>query len=258
MSFEINLCGRRALVTGSGQGVGRAIVLAMARAGGEVIVNDVESDRATAVVCDVRAAGGRAEAAVFDVTEYAAVVEAVRQVGPVHILINNAGNAGARAVPGRGWFVDSEPAEWEPYLRVNLYGVMNCCRAVLPAMIESRWGRIVTIVSDAGRTGGASTAAYAAAKAGAAGLMRALAVEGGRHGVTANSISLGTMHTPTTDRLWSAPDSDRAKRILRGYTIRRAGLPEDVAPLAVLLSSDQAAWVTGQTYPVNGGYSFAL
>jgi 3-oxoacyl-[acyl-carrier protein] reductase len=134
MSLEIDLCGRRAPVTGSGQGIGRAIVLAMALAGAEVVVNDVESERANAVVCDVRAAGGSAEAAVFDVTNYGAVVEVVRQVGPVQILVNNAGNAGAGAIPGRGRFVESEPADWEPYLQVNLYGAMNCCRAVLPAV----------------------------------------------------------------------------------------------------------------------------
>ena len=98
---------------------------------------------------------------------------------------------GAEGFTGRGPF--SQPSDWEPYLRVNLYGAMYCTRAVLPAMIEAKWGRIVTIVSDAGRTGDANGAAYAASKAGAAGLTRSIAAENGRHGVTANNIALGTI-----------------------------------------------------------------
>jgi 3-oxoacyl-[acyl-carrier protein] reductase len=141
---------------------------------------------------------------------------------------------------------------------VNLYGAMHCCRAVLPGMIERGWGRLVTIVSDAGRTGEKSLAAYSAAKAGAAGLTRALALENGRYGITANNVALGAMHTPLTDPLWSDPDQPAAKAILRSYAVQRPGLPDDVGPMVVYLASDHASWVTGQTIPVNGGYSFAL
>ena len=101
-------------------------------------------------------------------------------------------------------------------------------------------------------------AAYSAAKAGAAGLTRALAIETGRHGVTVNNIALGTMRTPMTEAMWAEPDNPRVKAMLQRYVVRRPGLPEDVAPLAVFLASPQASWITGQTYPVNGGFSFAL
>ena len=99
---------------------------------------------------------------------------------------------------------------------------------------------------------------YGAAKAGAAALTRALALEGGKHGVTANNISLGTMRTPQTEPLWSEPDNPHARALMQGYAVRRPGSPDDVAPLVLLLAGDEGAWITGQTYPVNGGYSFAL
>lgn len=252
------LTGRRALVTGAGQGVGRGISLGLAAAGAEVVVNDLAGDRAQAVVDEIADAGGSASAAPFDVTDFAAVVEAVDAVGPLDILVNNAGNAGAAGMAGLAAFVTTGPEDWERYLQVNLYGVLHCSRAVLPAMIERRWGRLITIISDAGRGGEKNLAVYGAAKAGAAALTRALALECGRHGVTANNIALGTMRTPQTEPLWSDPQNPAAQALLQSYAIRRPGLPEDVSPLVVLLASEQGSWITGQTYPVNGGYSFAL
>ncbi|MGE2716652.1 SDR family NAD(P)-dependent oxidoreductase [Mycolicibacterium litorale] len=259
MTLQIDLTGRRALITGAGQGVGRGLAHAFGRAGAAVLVNDLRSERADAVVDEVRAAGGQAGSAVFDVTDFDAVAAAVTAQGAVDILVNNAGNAGAAGYSGRGRFADSDPADWEPYLRVNLYGAMYCTRAVLPGMVDKQWGRILTIVSDAGRTGDANGAAYAASKAGAAALTRCIAVENGRHGITANNIALGTMRTPLTEPLWAEhADSPQAKAILQNYAIRRPGSPEDVASLAALLASDHGSWITGQTIPVNGGFSFAL
>jgi NAD(P)-dependent dehydrogenase (short-subunit alcohol dehydrogenase family) len=252
------LTGRRVLVTGGGQGVGRGIVLGFAAAGAEVLVNDVDVERADGVVHEVDQLGGRAASAVFDVTDYDAVVSAVNAAGGVDVLVNNAGNGGVAGFVGRGDFAETEPDDWDPYLRVNLYGVMHCARAVLPGMIANGWGRVITIVSDAGRTGDASMAAYSAAKAGAAGLTRALARETGRHGITVNNIALGTMRTPQTEPLWADPDDARAKAMLRSYSVRRPGTPDDVAPLAVFLATPHASWITGQTYPVNGGFSFTL
>jgi 3-oxoacyl-[acyl-carrier protein] reductase len=252
------LAGRRALVTGAGQGVGRGIALALAAAGAEVVVNDLAVERAESVVAEVKAAGGTAVAATFDVTDFAAVTEAIEALGPVDILDNNAGNAGAAGMASLAPFATSEPADWERYLQVNLYGVLHCCRAVLPVMIERSWGRIITIVSDAARIGEKNLAVYGAAKAGAAGLTRALALEGGKHGITANNISLGTMRTPVTEAFWSDPDNPRAQALMQSYAVRRPGSAGDVSPLVVLLASEQGSWITGQTYPVNGGYSFAL
>lgn len=258
MSFELDLTGRRALVTGAGQGVGRGIALGLAAAGATVAVNDLDADRAATVVAEIESAGGASVSAVFDVTDHDAVAAGIEAVGGVDVLVNNAGNAGADGWPAMTPFAETQPADWEAYLRVNLYGVLHCCHAVLPGMIDRAGGRIITIVSDAARSGEAQMAVYAAAKAGAAGLMRSLAVEGGRHGVTVNSIALGTMRTPISEGFWAEEDNPRAKSLLQRYAIRRPGLPEDVAALAVFLASDQASWITGQTYPLNGGASFAL
>jgi 3-oxoacyl-[acyl-carrier protein] reductase len=250
------LAGRRAVVTGAGQGVGRAIALALAAEGADVLVNDLAGERAAAVVGEIEAAGGTASIAAFDVTDYEAVSVALGSAR-VDVLVNNAGNAGGEGMAVRS-FVDTEPADWQPYLQVNLLGVMHCGRVVLPAMVEQGWGRIVTIVSDAGRVGESGMAAYAAAKAGAAGFSRAIAAEVGRHGVTANAVSLGTMRTPMTEALWASDDEARQQAILRRYAIRRPGTPADVAGLVSFLCSPAASWITGQTYPVNGGSSFAL
>jgi len=259
MAVELDLSGRRALITGAGQGVGRGLALTFAAAGAEVLVNDVRAERAEAVVHDVRDAGGAAVPITFDVTNFPAVSEAIAAVGRVDVLVNNAGNAGVDGFTERRPFAETDPSEWEPFLRVNLYGVMNCTRAALPGMVERQWGRIVTIVSDAGRTGDPNGAAYAASKAGAAGLTRSIALENGRHGITANNIALGTMRTPLSEPLWADhADSPQAKAVLRNYVIRRPGTPEDVAGLAVLLASEHGTWVTGQTIPVNGGFSFGL
>jgi NAD(P)-dependent dehydrogenase (short-subunit alcohol dehydrogenase family) len=257
MTFELDLKGRRALITGAGQRVGRGIAQGFAAAGAEVVVNDLRPERAQEVAGEIQAGGGAATVSAFDVTDYAAVTAAVEALGGVDILVNNAGNAGAEGFAGLGPFVDTRPGDWEPFLRVNLYGVLHCAHAVLPGMIGKGWGRIVTISSDSGRTGEANMAAYSAAKAGAAGLTRALAVETGRHGITVNTIALGTMRTSATEGLWSDPDNPQAKAMLRRYAVRRPGLPEDAAALAVFLAGPQASWITGQTYPVNGGISFA-
>jgi 3-oxoacyl-[acyl-carrier protein] reductase len=130
----------------------------------------------------------------FDVTDYDAASDCIGALGTVDILVNNAGNAGVQ-----GWefrpFAETQPDDWQRYLQVNLCGVMHCTRAVLPSMIALQHGRIITIVSDAGRAGEANMAPYAAAKAGAAGFSRSIAREVGRYGITVNNVSLGTIRT---------------------------------------------------------------
>jgi 2-hydroxycyclohexanecarboxyl-CoA dehydrogenase len=167
-----DLTGRRALVTGSGQGVGAAIAAALAAAGANVAVNDISVERAEAQATAIRDAGGSAFALPFDVTNFAQVTDAMAEHGPFEILVNNAGNAGVGSWPGMLPFAQTSPDDWTAFLNVNLYGVMHCVRAALPGMIEAGWGRVVTIISDAGRVGEPNMAAYAAAKAGAAGLTR--------------------------------------------------------------------------------------
>lgn len=258
MSFEIDLRGKTALITGGGQGVGAGIAQVFAAAGARVAVNDIVVERAQALVEQIQAGGGTAISACFDVTDFDAVVAGVEQIGGTDILVNNAGNAGTAGWAGLDLFVDTTPADWDRYLKVNLYGVMYCVRAALPTMIERKWGRVVTIVSDAGRTGESHMAAYCAAKAGAAGFGRGIAHEVARHGITVNNIALGTMNTPVSGGLWDDPSQPAAQALLKKYLVRRPGEPDDVAGLAVYLASPLASWITGQTYPVNGGISFAL
>jgi NAD(P)-dependent dehydrogenase (short-subunit alcohol dehydrogenase family) len=257
LTFTIDLSGRRALVTGAGQGIGRHIAATLGQAGADVIVNDLLEDRAGAVASELNSAGINASGLVFDVTDWQTVAAAVEEIGEFDILVNNAGNRGTETFELRS-VADSEPADWEPFLRVNLYGVMYCTRAALPALIRSGRGRVITIISDSARVGNSYMAPYAAAKAGAAGFCRSLATEVGRFGVTANCLSLGTMRTPMTGLDLEFEDPVKIQSLLRDYAIRRRGEPEDLAGLVALLASDHGSWITGQTIPVNGGHSMAL
>jgi 3-oxoacyl-[acyl-carrier protein] reductase len=259
MTFAIDLQGRRALVTGAGQGIGRTIAMTLADAGAVVAVNDVVPAHADAVTNEILAAGGQASPVPFDVTNFVQVTSALDSCGAVDILVNNAGNAGTAGFGRMCDFVESEPDDWAGYFAVNLYGVMHCTRAALPSMVEGGWGRVVTIISDAARHGDVKLAPYAAAKAGAAGFCRSVAREVGRHGITVNCVSLGTIETPATARASDAPEANEAERtLLRPYVIRRRGRPDDVAGMVTYLASPLASWITGQTYVVNGGYTFSL
>jgi len=262
VTFTIDLEGRRALVTGGGQGVGRATARSLADAGAAVVVNDVVADRAEAVAAEIRSDGGKSDIAAFDVTDRQAVRAAIDGLGGVDILVNNAGNAGTEGFTDMVPFADTDPDTWDRFFRINLFGVMYCTHAALPSMIAKREGRVVTIVSDAGRFGDAYLAPYAAAKAGAAGFCRSVAREVGRHGITVNCVSLGTVRTPaTTPGGGDEPDDpndEAARKRLSQYIIRRRGEPTDVAAMVTYLASPLASWITGQTYPVNGGYTLAL
>lgn len=258
MGGILDLQGRTALVTGAGQGVGAQIAVRFAEHGaGTVVVNDLFEERAEATCEAVRRAGAKAEPAVFDVSDRGTVQAQVgriaAEVGPVEILVNNAG-----IPPDHGsgtFFVESDPDDWQPWFDVNVFGTMTVSHALLPAMLERRWGRIVTIISDAGRVGEPTMVPYGAAKAAAAGFTRSLAKEVGRAGITANCIALGGIKTEAMAEMLS-PDME--EKSLKRYAIERLGQPDDVAGMALFLASDAGEWITGQTYPVNGGYSFAM
>jgi 2-hydroxycyclohexanecarboxyl-CoA dehydrogenase len=264
MSDILDLNGKVTLITGAGQGVGRQIALHFAahNAAG-IVVNDYFLDRAEQVAREINAAGGKAIAVQADVTDLgsvkAMVGKAEQAFGPVDVLVNNAGNAGATPDPdARKPFWETGPEVWNSFIGVNLYGVMNCTAAVIPGMIERQApGRIVTIISDAGRWGDAGLEPYAAAKAGAAGFMRSVARTLGRYQITANSVAIALTATPAVERTLRG-DPERLKRQMEKYIIRRPGRPDDIANMVLFLASDASSWITGQVYPVNGGFTLAL
>jgi len=243
--FELD--GRVALVTGAGQGVGAGIARLLALQGAAVGVNDRVGERAERVAAEIVAAGGRAQAQPFDVTDAAAVQAGVAKLeaalGPVDVLVNNAG------VPegmGLAPFREMPPASWARYVDLNLYGVLHVTRAVLDGMCQRGFGRIVTISSGAGQVGlGIGVSLYGAGKGGAIAFMRHLALEVARFGVTANTLALGLMS--------NAADASGVAGIERTIPVGRAGLPEDVGAAVVFLASREAGWITGQTLGVNGG-----
>jgi 2-hydroxycyclohexanecarboxyl-CoA dehydrogenase len=261
MNPVIDFKNRVVLITGAGQGVGREVALRIAAHGAEaVVVNDFFIERAELVADEIRDAGGRALALSCDVSDYTSVSQMMEKVktelGRIDVLINNAGNAGPDAIGDLPKFWETDPSEWQRWFGTNLFGVMNCCRAAVPFMIEQEYGRIVTVISDAGRVGDAAYVTYSGAKAGAAGFMRGLARAVGRYNIAANCVSLAAIMTPgLAQRL---EDPERRKKILSNYVVRRIGEPEDAANTIIFLASDATSWVTGQTWSVNGGFSFGV
>ena len=254
MALDISLDGRRALVTGAGNGVGTEIASALVRAGAFVWVNDIYKERADEIA---KRLGGpdHARAIKADVTSPLKITRMREQTGAVDILVNNAG------IPTSGVmlknFVDTNPEDWEDMMRLNLGAVLHVTHAYVRAMVEQGWGRVITIVSDAGRKGERFQAIYGSAKAGAMGFTRGLAAEVGAHGVTANCVSLGTMRSGfTAAAIDENPDLER--KLARAYVVPRLGEASDPAALVALLCSDAGEWITGQVYPVDGGYAQAL
>jgi len=243
-----DLAGRTALVTGSGQGVGAGIAKTLAARRARVVINDLVGERAEQTAAAIRESGGRACTAVFDVTEYDAVMAGVREaeaeVGPIDILVNNAGiPAGMGVQP----FQETTPESWRPYIDINLYGVMNCCHVVLPGMAERSRGRIITISSGAGTIGiSLGVSPYAAGKGGGISFMRHIALEKAGQGITANTIAIGLMDNQLDEAV--------TRQLASTIPVGRLGEPEDIGYLCLYLASDEAAWMTGQTLQLNGGH----
>ncbi|MBD0023091.1 SDR family oxidoreductase [Gordonia pseudamarae] len=242
---------RVALITGAGRGLGATTALRLAADGIAIAVNDLVPARAEESAAAVVAAGGRAVSVPGDITDPATVTRIVDDVrdtlGPIAILVNNAGiPAGGVALAP---FAETSPDDWDAMIRLNIYGVLQCTHAVIGQMTELRWGRIITITSDSARTGEARMAVYAASKAAGASLMRSLSKELGRAGITCNTLSLGTIvsaEVAGTDRMLA-----HAKR----YPLRRLGTYDNVASAVSWLVSEDGGWTTGQTIPINGGYT---
>ena len=248
--MKLGLEGKVALVTGGARDVGREIAVGLAAEGAAVVVNYHGSkDRAEAVVADIRGRGGKALAIRADISDMTSVKDMVAQTvaefGGLNILVNNAG------LVYRKRFVDSTPEEWRRQIDVCLYGTLNCCHAALPHLESQKGtGRILCVVGDSSRVGESGLAIAAAARAGNIALLKSLARET-RSGLTANTLALGLIETAHDPEFISA-NRDKLTKL---YPLRRLGMPADVAPLAVLLASDQGSWITGQVISVSGGFS---
>ena len=236
------------LVTGGGRNIGRAIALELARAGADVVVN-VRANRTEAeqVADEVRRLGRRSLVCLADVRDEAAVRamfdEALRQIGPVAVLVNNA------AIRPEAPFEQLSLTEWREVVGTILEGAFLCCHAALPQMLTAGWGRIVNVAGMSGQTGAANRAHVVAGKSGLIGLTRALAVEYAERNITVNAVSPGSIDTERKGRSAGQP----AHRGSRFVPMGRQGTADEVASLVGYLASERAAYVTGQTFNVNGG-----
>jgi 2-hydroxycyclohexanecarboxyl-CoA dehydrogenase len=245
-----------AIVTGAGQGIGRAIAERLATHGATVIVTDINEEAAaqTARAISARATSASAIAMAADVTSaesVAAMTSRVRsQFGRIDVLVNNAGWDKA------GPFTGSDPADWDQIIRINLYGVLNTSKAVLPVMAEQGRGTVVNIASDAGRVGSSGEAVYSAAKGGVIAFTKSTAREMARYQVTANCVCPGPADTALFASL-GGDDPKLRNALIRAIPLRRLADPADVAAAVAFLASDDAAFITGQTLSVSGGLTMS-
>ena len=240
----MRLAGRKALVTGGAQGIGAAISRRLGAEGAEVVIGDVNLDGAAEVASEIGA-----DAVSLDVTDPEASVAVAREHGPFSILVNNAGT------DDFAFFTEITPERWRRLLAINLEGVFACTQAVLPAMQEAGYGRIVNIASEAGRVGSKGSAVYSAAKGGVIAFTKVVARENARYAITANAVAPGPIETPL---LMQAREfgqiGEKIIETMKASTqLRRLGTPDEVAAAVAFLASDDASYVTGETLGVSGG-----
>ena len=241
------LTGKKALVTGGARGIGQAIALEFAKEGADVAILDLRAADAEATAAQVCALGVRGYAVTADVGDeqqvQAAVEKVIAEFGQIDILVNNAG------IESASFIVDMPTAMWDKMMLINLRSVFLCSRAVLPAMIERKNGRIINVASQLAHKGAKELAHYAAAKAGVIGFTRSLAYEVGDKGITVNAICPG----PTNTELFrSLPATFREAKIAE-LPIGRVAEVSEIAPCAVLLASDEGSYFLGATMNPNGG-----
>ncbi|GAA4642280.1 SDR family NAD(P)-dependent oxidoreductase [Gordonia humi] len=238
-----------AFVTGAGQGIGAAIATKLAAEGATVVVTDVNADTAEATAAEL---GNESIGLRVDVTSRdsvnAAVDTVIERFGRLDVLVNNAG--WDKAEP----FVESEPETWDRVIAINLYGVLNTSKKILPIMADQGFGHVVNLGSDAGRVGSSGEAVYSAAKGGVIAFTKSTAREMARSQVNINCVCPG----PTDTALFASMGGEKLRAALqKAIPLRRLGQPEDLANTVAFLASDEASFITGQTVSVSGGLSMS-
>lgn len=249
--MDISLKQQRALVTGANSGIGRAVALALGKAGARVAVNYVvHPEAADEVVQAIRAAGAEALAVQADVSDHDQVVAMFATIdkawGGIDLLVNNAGIDGDRAM---GW--EADPARWRHVLDVNLVGAFHCAREALTRMVAQKKGAVLNLTSVHEEIAWTGYSAYTASKAGLSMLTKTLAQEAAPHGVRVVALAPGAIKTPINKAVWSDPST--YADLLEKIPLNRMGTPEEIAAMAVVLLSDAAAYITGTTVFVDGG-----
>ena len=260
--MDLGLKGKTVIVTGGGSNIGRAIALAFAKEGADVVIADIDEKQGQRVAAEAEAQGGSAIAIRTDVADNESVQAMVKKTldrfGKVDVLVNNVGWTYDRL------FMEKPREEWEKEIELNFWSMINCTRAVLDNMIERKYGKIVSISSDASRIGGFREAVYGGCKGAVIALSKSLARELGRYGINVNVVSPGTTIPESSEHvglesMWAPGGLEFTPEILekmaKTYPLRRLGKPEDIANAVVFLASDAAAWITGQTLSVDGGYA---
>jgi 2-hydroxycyclohexanecarboxyl-CoA dehydrogenase len=244
------LSGKVVLVTGAGQGMGKAIAQRLTEEGARVAVTDINEKSALDTAAELDgAAGFRLD--ITDAAEVAATVDEIASaLGPIDALVNNA-----------GWdqlspFLDTDEDLWDRIIDINLRGPIRMTKAVLPPMVERRAGRIVNISSDAGRVGSTGEAVYSACKAGIIGFSKTVAREVARYAVTVNAICPGPTATPLLESMVGEHEK-LIESLKRGIPLGRLGQPDDIAGAVAFMVSDDAGFITGQTLSVSGGLTMA-
>lgn len=242
---------RSAIVTGGARGIGKGLVLGLASEGVEVAIADIDTEQATEVAADISAETDTPVKSLdCDVTDFesakAMCEAAIEEFTTVDILVNNVGFWTTKP------FTDTGPNDWARDLGICLDGTIHCTRGIIDHMIENEYGRILNIVSDAGRIGEPHLTVYSGAKAGVIGFGRALAKEVARFDITVNNLALGVVQTPGSKDFIEAFGKDR---LVKQYPMGRLGTPEDALLGALFFLQDNASYVTGQTVSVSGGYT---
>ena len=244
--------GKVAIVTGGGQGIGRALSLRLAEEGAKVAIFDLKPE-AGAETAELAGAGATVKTYALDVGDADAVNDAVAKVeaelGPIWALVNNAG--WDQPAP----FLSTDKSLWDKIIRINLYGPLNTHKAVAPLMVERRAGRIINIASDAARVGTSNEAVYSACKGGLISFTKSVARELASKGVLLNVVCPGPTNTPMMASVLG--EGEQAVKwkdaMVRGIPLKRMGEPEDYAGIVALLASDDGAFITGQAISVSGG-----